>query len=74
MSKGYDNKASEKYFKPKDRFYEFLEQHEILGKLRRKQERKGAAYMTIFFCAMVGLAFLTHENAEFVLVTKIFGP
>ncbi len=72
MSKLYDNKASEKYFKPKDRFYEFLEQHEILGAERRKQERKGAVYMTLFFCFMVSLAILTHENSEYSLITQIF--
>ena len=67
------NKASEKYFKPRDRFYEFLEQHEMLGQVRKKAERKGAVFMTIFFCVLIVLAFATHENAKYNLVDKMFG-
>ena len=67
-----EKKASEIYFKPRDRFYFFLEQHETMNKERRKQERKGAVYMTIFFCLLVTLAFITHENPEFNLINRIF--
>jgi len=67
-----DEKASETYFKPRDRFYEFVENHEELNAVRRKKERKGALYMTGFFVMIITLAILTHENAEYNLVTKIF--
>lgn len=74
MPKKLKAKASEKYFKPRDRFYEFLEQHEALSHERKKSERKGAVFMAFFFCALITLAFVTHENSEYNLVSKIFGP
>lgn len=74
MPKRGDKKASDIYLKPRDRFYEFLEQHETLSKARRKEERKGAAFMAIFFIVIITLAFATHENQDYNLVNKIFGP
>lgn len=73
MTKKPDHKASDIYFKPRERFYEFLEQHEILGQKRKKAERKGAVFMAIFFVAIISLAFATHEQASYSLVEKIFG-
>ena len=73
MAKKSDRKASDIYLKPRDRFYEFLEQHEELGRQRKKAERKGAVAMTFLFCMIVVLAFATHEEASYNLVDKIFG-
>ena len=72
MAQKPDRKASETYFKPRDRFYEFLEQHDALSHKRRKAERRGAVYMTLFFCVIITVAFAAHEEASFRLVDKLF--
>jgi hypothetical protein len=68
-----EHNAGEKYFKPRDRFYEFLERHDILSKERKKAERKGALGMTILLCIVIALAFATHKDSEYALVTKFLG-
>lgn len=65
-------KASEVY-KARDRFYEFHERHETLSKVRRKIERRGAVYMAIFLCLLIAATVWTHKNAEYSLITKLFG-
>ena len=68
-----DHKASEKYLKPRDTFYEFLERHEVLSQERKKAERKGAVGMVCLLCVLIVLAFATHEKAKYAFISKIFG-
>ena len=68
-----NSKASDTYFRPRDKFYEFLELHETANKETRKKERRGAVFMTIFGICIITLAVVTHENANYTLVSKIFG-
>jgi|GEM_PF-1476493 len=67
-------KVSDVYGGPKDRFYQFLENHEIARRLMRQKERRGALVMTLICVGTIALAVHTHENQTFGLVDKIFNP
>ena len=65
-------KAGDVYFRPKDRFYEYLEQHKTMQKETRRKERKGAYILTAFGITLILLAIFTHEKSQYNLISRLF--